>query len=490
MEREDDDDESAPAGLLNEAGNGESIVETVKTTLGSHPSVKDIVRITGVVCDVLRDKKAEADKAEICRLLLACLLDEPLPGDAVARITECLSCVVEGTGALVERSQELLEFIKKERRPWIQIQLLELCFRCKIACDEFEFSCQAAQNVFDLAHEYLVGANKNAVDKVINLRFSEVVPGQGKQGGWLDFGFDTLLVCFTSQNGADFISVSFADVRNIESDEHVLDIVFERDNEIGWKAAERIRFRLVDKLSVCIAQTINTRLVSLEPESLSLSKSSIAVFGKVFSSGSQSEDVKRRSLQIDECYLMDNSQDGSVGTTRCNEPLKVETTEPEKEVEQITPISIATPSADSTIEAPKNTFSAECILLSQVLSMSLRVLTKHQTKRVCQFPKFLRHIIKNSKDEYQDETKHNPVNTKRTLSRVKDNFHINMRHYKQCETSLHYALVKIERDQHEMARQITHIQAKFKDQLRTYNLAFENELHRLRGLLRETADLH
>ena len=481
MEREDEDDESAPPGVPNdaEAGHSVSLVETVKTTLSSHPTGKDIARITGIVCDVLRNEKAEGDKAEICRLLLSCLLDTPLPGDAVARIVECLSCLVEGPEALAERSQDLLEFIKKERRPWIQIQLLELCFRCKMACDEFEFS---SENVFDRAHEYLVATNKNAVDKVISLRFSEVTPGQGKQRGWLDFGFDTLLVCFTSQSGAEFISVSFADVRNIESDDHVLDIVFERDNEIGWKAAERIRFRLVDKLSVSIAQTINARLASLEPESLSLSKSSIAVFGKVFSLSPESEDVKQRSLQIDECSMMDNA---SAGTNRNNE----ETTS-EKEVEQITPMSIATPSSESTIEAPKNTFSTECILLSQVLSMSLRVLTKHQTKRVCQFPKFLRHIIKNSKDEYHDETKHNPVNTKRTLSRVRDNFHINMRHYKQCETSLHYALVKIERDQHEMARQLSHIQAKFKDQLRTYNLAFENELHRLRGLLREAADLH
>lgn len=431
--------------------NLDQLIESL--TVGLDESTKVLARTVNAIHRYLTEHSVGEIQDTLCEKLLTCLLEKNLPLPSVFEITECLNYIVDGSLEIQRKSQDLLEFVKRVSHPWVQVQLLELCFRCNVQSSEFNFECTPSDNLIEKLHSYLLSVNHNADDRVINLQFSELAPFAGLQSGWIDFGFESLLVCFTvPKYTVDFISVNLSEIRTIQADDQTLELIFERDNQGWWKAGERISFHLVHNLSKSVAETIQNRLTRLEHRTSSAARSSIAVFQSHFSHRPDTIEPSR-SLWMDESD------------------------------------SVTKKSIDEQRRKPeKNMFSSECAILSDVLSLSVEILTKKIAKQTRQCPKLLKHVTENLKEECFDESNRLPMATKRSLLLVQDRFHGNMRHFKAGETAIHHALVKIERDQYQMGHQLSDIQSKIKKQLQLHNDVIENELQRLRTLLRSLTD--
>lgn len=439
---------------LCERSHGSNLEQLIESlTIGLDESTNLLTRTINEIHKYLTENSVGEIRDTLCEKLLTCLLERNLPLTSVLEITECLNYTVDGSLEIQRKSQDLLEFVKRVSHPWVQVQLLEMCFRCNVQSSEFSFDCTQSENLIEKLHSYLLSVNHNAHDRVINLQFSELTPFAGLQSGWIDFGFESLLVCFTvPKYTVDFISVNLSEIRTIQADDQTLELIFERDNQGWWKAGERISFHLVHNLSKSVAETIQNRLTRLENRTSPATRSSIAVFQKHFSPRTDAIEP-RRSLWTDESD------------------------------------SVTAKSIDEQRPKPeKNMFSSECAILSDVLSLSVEILTKQIAKETQQCPKLLKHITENLKEECFDESNRLLMATKRSLLLVQDRFHSNMRHFKAGETAIHHALVKIERDQYQMGHQLSNIQLKIQKQLQIHNVAIENELQRLRTLLRSLTD--
>ena len=140
------------------------------------------------------------------------------------------SCQESCREIIASRAQQLLEAARVAKNPRIQLQFTELLWRQKVHLNELNFSEADTQSFLDQSHLTLIAKNNQTLDRIFNLQIQRVAIDDSDligENGWLDIGFDELLIIF----GTTIIPISFKSINGLDFEDGIINITLADDIE-------------------------------------------------------------------------------------------------------------------------------------------------------------------------------------------------------------------------------------------------------------------
>ena len=180
---------------------------------------------------------------DIAKNLIVLLTKRAEPFELINRAIALIFTLADSPDVLpviTKLSGQLQNVLLASKYPRVQLQILELFWRLQIPVNNTNFQDCDSQMFIGEAHKFMMQANASQKDHIFNIPFKKITISNGSSfdGGWIDIGFDDLVLCF----GEVITTIKFDDVDGLEHNENVFSIALDAPNQdIGVDAGGTIQ---------------------------------------------------------------------------------------------------------------------------------------------------------------------------------------------------------------------------------------------------------
>lgn len=404
-----------------------------------------------------------------------------------------------------------LDSIKSCKYPKIQLQFLHILWLLQIKRDNFNLIHDENQSFLNSIHKILATINNGKINYIITLQFVSTILYDGTkiENGWIDFGIDDMLICFDEQ----IFPVQYDAIDGLDNEESLIRIIL--SNSSNGKDSYIIEINLLNKPKPKFVSFLFARIShgqsqsqiddfseseeeiikTQKPDVKKKPKSSIALYC--------CKGVNKIQNTIDECLFNEEKNDQE-------EKIKKVIKQKNMEMEQYSPpnisieminddfidefnkkeneINVKIKNKKAEISENDKNLSNQTTNVFEKINYGIDSLTQQRMDFLNNFEQQLGSIIDSLHEDIKNTLRDREHGSIKQLELSKQQFQSNIQKFKRKESTIQQTLIGFEEESKQMGDKIVSIQKKIRTELQNHQIDLENELKRLKKLIRKNAE--
>jgi hypothetical protein len=461
---------------------------------------------------VLRDETSKGVLASILPILKN-VNDAQAPVTiAVAFIHRAIQTIESLMQLVIANVPLLTSAFQSCQSPRLQMQLLRIMWCAQVRTTKLSLIHEPEDNFVEAAHKILASMNNGIGGSILTLKFQSIAlpDGQAIEHGWADFGCNELVI----YDDESVIVVPFDLINGLNLNGHEA-LLMELDPQFpGMGVSEKgteIVFTFQPPLTADEVQIIFAKISRGESQPQGLSE----IESEIESELSQASSVRSSQPRAKSSIAVFDARDPQNSHAMVDSTLFAESShsEPEEDAppppviqdERSPPSSpviplpsppppmIAQPdeTEESTRPPPLQLPAEDDSLLKQhtrqiadKIGSGIDALTRGRMEGVERFGQVMHSAVGSLKEDLRTTMRDREHGSIKQLENSKETFQGNIQQFKRKAASMHQSLLGFEKDARAMTGKITDIQRRVRKEMQQRRIDLENELKKLRNMLR------